>query len=170
MTWENPKTWVTGELVTAAMLNTHVRDNLNALKSPPSDDYVCNEVSDYLTTSTSFVNVDATNLALTINTGGGDVMLCFSATVHNATAAAIIFFDVEVDGNREAGDDGLIEIQFNASAVLPVSFVRLITGLAEGSHTFKLQWKVSAGTGRIYAGAGTSSADVHPQLWAREVS
>lgn len=169
MTWENPKTWVTGELVTAAMLNTHVRDNLNALKSPPSDDYVCDESSNYNTTSTSFVNVDATNLALTINTAGGDVMVGFHAVVHNSTSSAIIFFDVEVDGVREAGDDGLIEAQFDAG-VLPVSFVRLITGLSEGSHTFKLQWKVSAGTGVMYTGTGTTSADVHPQLWTREVS
>lgn len=32
MTWTTPKTWATGELVTAAMMNTHVRDNEDALK------------------------------------------------------------------------------------------------------------------------------------------
>lgn len=30
MAYTTPRTWVTGELVTAALLNTHVRDNLNA--------------------------------------------------------------------------------------------------------------------------------------------
>lgn len=30
MAYTTPRTWVTGELVTAAYLNTHVRDNLNA--------------------------------------------------------------------------------------------------------------------------------------------
>lgn len=170
MTWENPKTWVTGELVTAAMLNTHLRDNLNALKSPPSDDYVCNESTNYTTTSSSFVNVDATNLALTINTNGGDVMVGFHGVVINNTTNAIIYLDVEVDGSRHAGDDGALEIQFATFTILPASFVRLITGLAEGSHTFKLQWKVSAGTGTLYAGSGTPTVDSHPQLWAREVS
>lgn len=29
MAWTNPKTWSVGELVTAANMNTHVRDNLN---------------------------------------------------------------------------------------------------------------------------------------------
>jgi hypothetical protein len=29
MTWTTPRTWVAGETVTAALLNTHVRDNLN---------------------------------------------------------------------------------------------------------------------------------------------
>lgn len=31
MTWTAPKTWATAEVVTAAMLNTHVRDNLLAI-------------------------------------------------------------------------------------------------------------------------------------------
>lgn len=33
MAWTAPRTWVTGELVTASLMNTHVRDNLNYLKS-----------------------------------------------------------------------------------------------------------------------------------------
>lgn len=31
MTWTIPRTWVAGEIVTASMLNTHVRDNFNAI-------------------------------------------------------------------------------------------------------------------------------------------
>jgi hypothetical protein len=33
MAWTAPRTWVTGELVTAAILNTYVRDNQDALRS-----------------------------------------------------------------------------------------------------------------------------------------
>lgn len=31
MAWTAPRTWTTGELVTAAIMNTHIRDNLNVL-------------------------------------------------------------------------------------------------------------------------------------------
>lgn len=31
MAWTTPRTWVAGEIVTAALLNTHVRDNLLAV-------------------------------------------------------------------------------------------------------------------------------------------
>lgn len=31
MPWTSPRTWVTGELATASMLNTYIRDNQNAL-------------------------------------------------------------------------------------------------------------------------------------------
>ena len=33
MAWTTPRTWVTGEFVTASIMNTHVRDNLNYLNS-----------------------------------------------------------------------------------------------------------------------------------------
>lgn len=38
MAWTTPRTWVAGELVTAAIMNTHVRDNLNILTVAISDD------------------------------------------------------------------------------------------------------------------------------------
>lgn len=31
MAWTSPRTWVSGEVLTAALLNTHVRDNLKAV-------------------------------------------------------------------------------------------------------------------------------------------
>lgn len=35
MAWTTPRSWSTGETVTSTILNTHVRDNLNAIVSPP---------------------------------------------------------------------------------------------------------------------------------------
>lgn len=34
MAWTSPRTWVAGETVTAALLNTHVRDNEKAIGDP----------------------------------------------------------------------------------------------------------------------------------------
>lgn len=38
MSWTTPRTWVAGEIVTAALLNTHVRDNESVLKTNINDD------------------------------------------------------------------------------------------------------------------------------------
>jgi hypothetical protein len=171
--WTAPRTWAVGELVTAALLNTHLRDNLEALKVPPTALHNVNQGSDYQTTSTSFVNVDATNLALTIVTGGGDVLIGFYGFVNVAAGAKFAYFDVEIDGVRMAGDDGLVAAnsQQSANQAFCVSFVTLKQGLAAGTHTFKLQWKAtSAATLTLYAGAGTTALDLHPQFWVREVS
>ncbi len=168
MAWTTPKTWAVDELVTASALNTHMRDNLNALKAPPTAHYEVDEASDYTTNSTSFVDVDATHLALTITTSGGDVLVHFHANP-SIGAPAFLHFDVDVDGARVGGDDGIVRYS-TPSYNVPVSFTRLITGLAAGEHVFTLQWKVNSGTATLYAGAGTSGYDVHPQFWAREIS
>lgn len=42
MAWTTPRSWVPGELVTALMLNTHIRDNLNILKTSINDDGTLN--------------------------------------------------------------------------------------------------------------------------------
>ena len=38
MAWTTPRTWVPAELVTAALLNAHVRDNLNLVKTQMDDE------------------------------------------------------------------------------------------------------------------------------------
>ncbi|MEO1643547.1 MAG: hypothetical protein AAFR67_00055 [Chloroflexota bacterium] len=163
MAWTQPKTWSNEPLV-ASDLNTHLRDNMEALKEPPSANYELDETSDYTTTSTTFVDVDSTNLSLTLDTNGGDVMVHFHATVG---MSSYVLFDVLVDGVRTGGDDGIVAQGANDTTI---TFTRLITGLPAGSHTFTLQWKVHTGTGTLYAGAGTFITDLHPQFWAREVS
>ncbi len=166
MAWTTPKTWSVDELLTAADLNEQLRDNMNALKSPPSAEYTLNEASDYSTSSTTFVDVDGTNLALTVNTNGGDVMVHFHGVINSSGNR--VYLDVDVDGSRVAGDDGITGGYF--SNRMPISFTRLLTGLSAGEHTFTLQWKVSGGSATMFAGAGSANEDWHPQFWVREVS
>ena len=58
MTWITPKTWAVDELVTASMLNTHLRDNLNYLLGRPKQVIRRDNNATYTTTSTSFVDID----------------------------------------------------------------------------------------------------------------
>lgn len=170
-TWVAPRTWSAGELVTASIMNAHVRDNLNALKTPAGGYNTLNIGADITTTSTSFVDIDATNLILTFTTGGGDVLIGFVGTF-STSANANVYLDIHesVAGARYFGDDGLVAaFQTNtANSNYHVSFVVRLTGLSAASHAFKLQWKVSAGTTTLYAGAGTANRDLHPHMWAKE--
>lgn len=158
-------------MVTASIMNSHVRDNLNALKTPAGGYNKVNIAADLSTTSTTFVDADATELALTFTTGGGDVMVFFSGSVRN-TASVRNYFDVHesVAATRYGGDDGLMYTNVSNGAVATnASFAVRITGLSAASHTFKLQWKVASGTGVILAGAGTASEDIHPTFSAFEL-
>ena len=175
MAYTAPTTRITGELITASIWNTDITDNLDALKDPPSDNYEADEGSDYTTSSTSFTDVDGagTELTLTITTTGGDVLIGFTGVCRIAGAPCTGYFDVYhvEDAANIGGDDGLIG--FNSTAAnteIPVAFVHLLTGVSAGSHTFRLVWKRATNNITLFAGAGTGTADWHPQFWVREAS
>lgn len=119
---------------------------------------------DYTTTSTTFVDVDSTNLSLTITTGAHRVLIGFSGTVRQSDGNDNIFLDVTVDGTRQGGSIGLIGPR---SAVnVDGSFTFLTDVLSAGSHTFKLQWRVLAtGTATI---AGGSTGELYSQFYVIE--
>lgn len=170
-----PRTWTPGEIVTAALLNTELRDALNTLKDPPTAHFEADQVSDYTTTSTIFTDVDNTagRFNLTIETTGGDVMVGFIGSVRISTTTGDdnVWFNIMVDANDLIPDDGFAVYSPQDAYVVPVGFVYLVTDLSAGSHSFKLRWKVISGrTATLYAGAGTANFNVHPQFWVREVS
>ncbi len=177
MTWTSPRTWSAGETVTPTIMNTHVRDNLNALKAPPTDLYNFDEGADYTTTtSANFTDVDATDLQLSIDTTGGDVLIWFFGTVNLGATAADIYFNVVDNGVAVAANDGLIQLRSNGitnadTSEFPIAFIFLQQSVTAGNHLYKLQWKTSSGdTVTLRAGAGTSNKDTHPQFGCREIS
>ena len=165
MTWTTPNTWSVDELVTASMLNVGLRDNLNALKAPPTAQRVLDQAANYTTTSTSFVDVDPVNLTLTITSAGGDLLVHYHGSVLN-TSNLLTMFDLTLDGVRVGGEEGLIVVKGNHEALASVT--RLLTSVPAGVHTIRLQWRVDTPTGTLLAG-GTPVA-IHPQFWVREVS
>ncbi len=162
-----PRTWTTGELVTKALLDAEIRDNIGALKTPASGYSIIDEAADYSTTSTSFVNIDGTDLSLTFTTAGGILLATFTGNAYTVATASRIYFDITVDGVRQGGDDGYIatELTTNSRAVC---IVVPLYGVSAGSHTFALQWKTNTGTAGMYAGAGTASFDIHPRFFIYE--
>ena len=173
--WTEPKTWVNDQPLTADDLNTHLRDNLLALKEPPTAIYQLDESADYSTTVTDFVDVDPVKLALTLTTSGGDVLIGFGGLVQQASGTVgRVYFDVAVDGQRIGTDDGLIAVVTNANDLTgdlleSLAFTVWRTNLPAGVHTFTLQWKTNGADYLLLAGPSSPYA-IHPQFWAREIS
>jgi hypothetical protein len=135
-----------------------------------SNRYILNEGSNYTTTSTTFVDIDATNLSLDVNINSDEIMIGFAGSIRNSNASVKSHLDIKLDGVSIVGDDGMLISQLtNANDIIPFTINWTQTGLVPGTHTFTLQWKVSAGTATMWAGAGTAEADIHPQFWVREV-
>lgn len=141
--WVTPATYSAGQLVTAADLNL-IRDNLNALKAPPSDQFE-DFASTYTISGTTFADVDATNLLLSITTTGGDVeIVAFGAftTNNDMNVNEYVALDVLCDGAR-LGDTttGMHRATAGVARLGSLCFRFNKTGLAAGAHTFKLQAK-----------------------------
>lgn len=178
MAWTTPKTWSVDELLSAANYNTHIRDNLNALKAPPSHVIERDNTALYSTTSTTMVAVDTTNLRASITTTGGDVWVHFTGTIHaDAATGRRAYFDLSIDGAaaRYVGQGyagGYCGGAVTSTIAQLVSIDWLITGLAAGAHTFDIMWMADAGTLYLHADKvdALASNEQPAVLWAREVS
>lgn len=180
MAWTAPRTWVVNELITAALLNTHLRDNLLALKTPQQDTIDLDLGSDIQESPgvTSFGDVDATNLTLNLaDFQGGAVLVTFVGVIGLDDTTSKCYFNLatQVDGggySDYAGDDGILGVYSNhANQAHNASFSIILTGLSAGDLDIKLRWKQDATTtvATLYAGAGTANADVHPSFSAIEM-
>ena len=110
----------------------------------------------YTTISTTFVDVDTTNVAVTITTGARRCRVTVVANGYSSNAAFTVALDIAIDGTREGNDLGLIFT--NNSDPISLSFSHITGVLTAASHTFRIQWKVSnAGTtGNLYASTATT--------------
>jgi hypothetical protein len=119
----------------------------------------------YQTTSNALTPVDATNLTLSLDTSGGDVLLGFSGSLWQATASSGMVhtvFDIHVDDATYAGDvaNGVQRLTTNSANLTShraawIGFTHLFEDLPAGTHTFELQWAVAVSgvTMQIPAGA-----------------
>lgn len=170
--WTNPKTWVADELVTASAMNEQIRDNLLWLKAPPSRQYTALGDGDWVSSSTNWVDVDSTYLAFYMSSTGGDLLVHFHGTLALSATDNIVYFDLLMDGEMVAGDQGIIAIQNPDSAmaqrIVTVSFTRRIRNVSPMAHLVRLQWRVNTGSVRMYAGT-TSGRQLRPQFWMMEI-
>lgn len=105
-------------------------------------------VADFTTTSTTFTNV--TDLASTITTTGGRILIIFSGVLSNANAGAGSFLTATVDGTNQGGTNGLSQIETNsADAAENGSFMFLTAALSAASHTFQMQIRADSGTAKL---------------------
>lgn len=147
MAWTTPRSWSTGELVTASMMNVHVRDNLNYLLSRTLF-YVIEATSTYTTTSTTYTAVNAA-FNQTVTTSGGTVAIMISGTLSHSAGAVAMAIGVSVDGAAPTNYNVFYSGNTNADHRGVFSHMIYITGLSAASHTFNLRWLTPSGTATL---------------------
>lgn len=143
MAWTTPRTWATGEVVTASIMNTHVRDNLNAVGASTAQ-----VTTSETTTSTSYTDLATSGPAVT-RTTGTTALILITAQVANSGAGNGDYVGVAVSGatTAAASDTGVIVSAPVANYSDAGAAVVYTNALNAGSNTFTLKYRVSAGTG-----------------------
>lgn len=148
--WTLPRTWATGEIVTAAQLNTHLRDNLEYLKQrddTPLNHFTCTSNTGYSTTASAYSDVDAAGLSGTLVTSGGPLLIGVAGAWKSSGTSIDMCLDVAINGVRIGhATYGVTFLQsVAANLYLPVAW-STVRALAAGTYALKLQWRTSSGT------------------------
>lgn len=157
--WTAPRTWAVGDLATASMLNSHVRDNLDWLKTPTAASATW--TSSFTTTSTTPVDITGATVTLTTNGGGADVIILFDAGAGGAATAA---FFLVIDGVTYQRVGTMV---WNGADIRPIAITIHIpaASLSAASHTIKLQAQQNSGTLTVY---GSASGLATPRFYVIE--
>lgn len=168
MAWTAPRTWVSGEVVTASVMNSHVRDNFletGPAKASASGGFIMSTGANTLTerqisgdevstsettTSTSYTDLATSGPAATVTTGTR-VVVVLTAAVSGNSASMQMFMSTAISGatTQSASDNYALASETNASGdtmVFQGSQLTRFTTTA-GSNTFTAKYRVTAGTG-----------------------
>jgi hypothetical protein len=136
-TWTANKTWASGEVVTAAMLNQYVRDNLDWLKGRPYGTEQDFDGTFFSTTSSSFQDTGANSTLTT--TGGRVLVLCFGTWIIGNTATGGRMTIYEDGVNKGDATEGMIRFVGVTNAATGFCFA-YITPTAPTAATH--EWKI----------------------------
>lgn len=109
--------------------------------------------------STTWQDMDSTNLTITMSTGARRVLLALSGRISNS-GTGLTRFGFSVDGTpvlaEAAGSNGVTCVRSDANGVsLGLMVVYLTDVLSAASHTFRPRWNCSANTTTAHQTAST---------------
>lgn len=96
-------------------------------------------------TTTSGTYVDMTDMSVTLTTTGGDLVVWFSGTIQNSTSGQGVKVALSLDGAAEVGAGTFVTAAASQQAV--IALVHRFAAPSAASHTVKVRWFVSGGTG-----------------------
>jgi len=160
--WTGPKSWSTSELLTAALLNTHLRDNLDWLKTPSTSGKIT-FASDFTYAANVYTDITGVTSTFTSYGGGFDVYFRFTILVNTLNQSAT--FKLVVDGADEVILGSIL--MDTVSLRRPIQFHHHVSALTAGLHTFKVQM-ISTNSGVTWTIRGTTSGQGDPLFYVRE--
>lgn len=145
MSWVTMADLTTGDIVTEADMDA-MRQNVDFLREKPVAVSLQESGTDYATSSTAFVDIDATNLVLSVTVPDCVLMAVFEAAMIGNSNVAYV--DLLVNAARRGGTYGLRSFS-GASTEYHSVTVTHIWSVAAGTYIIKPQWRVSSNSATI---------------------
>lgn len=167
MAWTSPMTFIDGRPLTAAQLNTHLRDNLLetavAKATTPGSYFVteaphslleltpaiATDVDNDTTTSSSYTDLDTSvGPTVTVETGSAALVIV-SARCNNSGGQTSSRVSHEVSGATDTEPFERHSLRVEGTSFIQSSFAVLRSDLTPGSNTFTMKYRVTGGTGNF---------------------
>jgi hypothetical protein len=166
MAWTAPKTFLASSSLTAADLNTYVRDNLLETIAAKATDNGglftssgTNAVAERLakksfisteqtTTSTAYTDLATAGPSVTVTSGpGGALAFWCSRALNSTTGYSIVSLAITGAAGANAAAAASDDRELSSNRNRQYSQVVYYDGLTAGSNTFTMKYRVTAGTG-----------------------
>lgn len=162
MAWVSPMTFVANSVLTAAQLNTHLRDNLNETApakataagqifvSTGANSIAARLIDDDIvetaqaTTSTTYTDLTTVGPTVTV-TSGILALVTVTAECENNTAGATASATFEISGATTTAPSDIRRIKVTGTSPARMS-VQTLMGVTPGSNTFKMVYRASSNT------------------------
>jgi hypothetical protein len=152
-TWTDVDRYKVRQLMNAAALNT-LKTNMEYLLQPNFAEYHHPGTGgNYTVTDETAVDLDSTNFNLTITTYGGPVLATFYGMVAGSgSGTSIRMTIIHVDNLSYIGRNLFHNFlwEYQRTARRSMGGIARFDGLPAGSHSFKVIWGASNGTGTLY--------------------
>lgn len=165
MAWTDPMTFRDGRPLTAAQLNTHLRDNLLetavAKASVPGSYFVTESPHSLIELTTGFAGITASDTTtssaygdlensvgpeVTVETGSVALVIVTARLVGTGTTGTVRVSH-EISGATETEPFDRHSLRVEGTSDIQGSFVILRTDLTPGDNTFTMKYRVTTGTG-----------------------
>lgn len=157
MGWTSPRTWVASEVVTASLMNTHVRDNLNAIngfvRKTADESVTSNAVQQnddhllYTIGATGTYLVDVFLYATSAANAAGDIRVGFSFPTGTMHFSALGADDTLASGSAQIGQWASILSATSGTSFLAMGLSTSTLGIqvhgiliATATGTLQFQW------------------------------
>ncbi len=165
MAWTAPRTWVTGEQVTAALLNTHLKDNMLETASAVvanAGEYVVADAANSLvvrkavtdvvatseaTTSTSYANLPTAGPSVSTVATLTEALVIVTARIETDTGGSNGFMSFAISGATTVAANDAQSLSYessNAGDRCQAAFAYLVTGLTAGNNTFTTKYRTES--------------------------